>query len=185
MQRYLAINHETKFAVYVRWATIGLMVVVFTIRFARTVLVYIQNSGSAVFPVAATLQVITIFPTFIIRMLFDIASLVKLSQHFNSITHQSANKLVAFYQLGYLLVIEVVLTLFSIVVAVLESQNYAGDDVANMDWIMISWAIGALLEQSQILTRLFNESELKTSAKANTATKKTIERTGNASAADL
>ncbi|KAJ3254445.1 hypothetical protein HK103_007163 [Boothiomyces macroporosus] len=167
-----------------RWGTIGLMIVVFIIRFIRTILVYIQNSGSSVFPAAAVMQVITIFPIFVIRMIFDIASLVKLFQHFSSVTNQPANKLVAFYQLGYSLVVEVILTFFSIVVAVLESQNYTGDDVADMDWIMISWAIGALLEQSQILTKLFHDDGKVSGTKTNTA-KKTIENTGKASSTDL
>ncbi|KAJ3254444.1 hypothetical protein HK103_007162 [Boothiomyces macroporosus] len=161
------------------------MLTIFVIRFVRTILIYIQNSGSAVFPAAATMQVITIFPIFILRMLFDMASLLKLFQHFNSLTQQNSAKLIAFYQLRYYLVVELILTLFSIVVAVLESLNYSGNNVADMDWIMISWAISALLEQSQILSKLFAEGSSVSGNKVTSTPKRAIEKTGNTSASDL
>ncbi|KAJ3314264.1 hypothetical protein HDV04_000630 [Boothiomyces sp. JEL0838] len=154
MQRYLAINHEAKYKLVIRRGTIALMLTIFVIRFVRTILIYIQNSGSAVFPAAATMQ-------------------------------QNSTKLIAFYQLRYYLVVELILTLFSIVVAVLESLNYSGNNVADMDWIMISWAISALLEQSQILSKLFAEGSSVSGNKVTSTPKKAIEKTGNTSASDL
>lgn len=136
-----------------------MMVTVFTIRMARTVLVIIENSGTAFFPQASTLQVITLVPIFVVRMSFDIAASYKLLQQYNSSVEKSPLKLCVFYQIGYSLFMEIVLTFFSIVVAVLEAENYTGDNVAFMDWIMISWAIGGLLEQSHILKALFDDNQ--------------------------
>ncbi|KAJ3321659.1 hypothetical protein HDV06_003952 [Boothiomyces sp. JEL0866] len=158
MQRYLAINHQSTYSEWIRKGTIAMLVVLFLVRVVRTGYVFIQNSGSSVFPIASTLQILTIFPIFVIRMFFDVASLIKLYEHFSSVSLQPSNKRVAFAQLGYSLVVEILLTLLSIYVAYMEAIGYTGDNIAVVDWIMISWAIGALLEQSQILKRLFSDA---------------------------
>ncbi|KAJ3251829.1 hypothetical protein HK103_002039 [Boothiomyces macroporosus] len=157
--RYLAINYTTRHSNLYKTFTVTMMVIVFTIRMARTVLVMIENSGTAFFPQASTLQVITLVPIFVVRMSFDIAASYKLLQQYNSSVEKSPSKLCVFYQIGYSLFMEIVLTFFSIVVAVLEAENYTGDNVAFMDWIMISWAIGGLLEQSHILKALFDDNQ--------------------------
>ncbi|KAI8899971.1 hypothetical protein BC833DRAFT_583537 [Globomyces pollinis-pini] len=161
VDRFLAINNQIYGYKYIRFGSYGLLVVLLGSRLIRTVLIYIQNSGSSLFPASNYIQLATILVIFFLKLCFDAASFGTLKRVLTQKTKGGIGNLKvtqvrALMQLRMTLVVELSLTIISWVVATLEAYSYTGDNLAFMDWLLISWCIAAYIDQKPLLQRLFD-----------------------------
>ncbi|KAI8899970.1 hypothetical protein BC833DRAFT_563654 [Globomyces pollinis-pini] len=158
VDRFLAINNQIYGYKYIRLSSYGLLVVLLGSRLIRTILIFIQNSGSSLFPASNYIQLATILVIFFLKLCFDAGSLGTLRRVLIRKTKGKfkTTQIRALMQLRMTLVIELLLTIISWVVATLEAYTYTGDNLAFMDWLLISWCIAAYIDQKPLLQRLFD-----------------------------
>jgi hypothetical protein len=152
MQRVSCFYPVGKFQAFVSKGMIVIPAVLFAVRIVRTVLVFIQNSGSSVFPQAAVMQLITLLPVLALRAVFDCLSLYALRQIGNKSAsyfqiEDNAPTKRAMNSITISLIIELFLSIVSLMVATLEAVNYQGMMVSFIDWLLIAWCISSAIDQ--------------------------------------
>ncbi|KAI8894511.1 hypothetical protein BC833DRAFT_604667 [Globomyces pollinis-pini] len=140
--------------------------VLFLARTIRSGLVFLQNTGSAVFPESNMIQLATIFPILIIRTILDIGSFKKVFELRVRDTNDSS-KLKAFKKIIVSLSLEIILSVFAIGIAGLEAIAYTGLKPAFVDWILIAWCLGALTEQKKLYQIIFGHTTSSTNLTQN------------------
>ncbi|KAJ3284919.1 hypothetical protein HDU76_008206 [Blyttiomyces sp. JEL0837] len=135
---------------------IGLVVLVFVVRGVRTVFIFIQstaNANAALAQNATNLQIATLLPSLGIRIIFDIFSMYKLWHHRAKYAEAAGQE--AFKTIVLSLGVETLLSIIAIVVAFQEAQNYTGDKLAFMDWLLFSWCLASWIEQRPLYGQIF------------------------------
>ena len=161
IERILVLYPAGKIQKYTRLAMYPLLIVLFVIRTARSVIVFLQNTGLVLSTETNILHAVTLFPILILRNFYDILALkavvnmkrmavqVRGEPRLNYDSNRALKTLVLN------LSVEIFLSVFSLGVATVEAFMYRGNMVAYVDWILISWALGGAIEQKQIYRAIF------------------------------
>jgi hypothetical protein len=116
------------------------------------------------FPEANIIQLVTIFPVFLIIVVLDAISVKNIWTIFQKAKLENKDRRKeGILKLAFSVGIEFALAIISFVIAVLEASGYRGDAPAFIDWWLISWTAGSVIDQKYIIRDILKKSEVKTS----------------------
>lgn len=134
-----------------------LLLILTFIRCVRTALLITQGSNinSSPSPIISELQLASIVPILLLRVLFDSLSLLSLFNISKNFVKSNDRARTSIMTISISLVFEVCVSIISIVVAVLETIKYQGDCIAFQDWWLIAWSIASSIEQRSHYISIF------------------------------
>lgn len=135
-----------------------LLLILAFIRCLRTAFLLIQktNVNSSPSPIIAELQLASMVPILVLRIVFDSLSLISLFSISKDFVQTDEKASLSISTISISLVFEICIAVVSIVVAVLETIKYQGDCIAFQDWWLISWSISSLIEQRSHYVAIFS-----------------------------
>ena len=158
MNRTIALCRTGILQKVTRIAIYPTVVTFFLLRIFHTVVVILGQSGTFIVK-PNIIQAATLLPILALRNFYDVVSLREVI-NFQIITNRllggnmdggdRAVKMMAI-NLAY----EIFLSFFAMGVAAVEATGYSALSVSNIDWLLISWALGNAIDQRQYLRAVF------------------------------
>jgi hypothetical protein len=160
-ERFLAIKNTSPFYNRIKVASYWICAILLITRTVRTILIFVSDSGGNVFPEASYIQLFTIFPIYTIIIAFDFLSVKELWIIFQKAKLDNKHhRVFGFYRIGLSLIIEIILAVVSTVVAGLEAGSYQGNIPSFIDWWLISWITGSIIDQKYIIRDILKKDTL-------------------------
>ncbi|KAJ3191779.1 hypothetical protein HK101_007416 [Irineochytrium annulatum] len=136
-----------------------LCAVVFAVRFARTVLIFVVSSqtgavaNAGLSQNATNLQIATLLPVLFIRLGMDVYSIYKLQAA--RAKYMESCGMEAFRTIVGSLVVECLFSVLAILVGFQEQLNYTGSKLSFCDWWLMSWCLSSWIEQKPLYQLIF------------------------------